>query len=223
MGTLTQETPKPMMPVRGKPILETIITGLRDSGGVHDFFIVIGYRGEVIESYFGDGSKFGVQITYGRQVVQDGTGKAPELAKAWIGNDPFVFSYGDILVPGEEYAGLIQGFDVDGLIALKAGQDLKHGGAVLLNDEGFMIDLVEKGKFEVPPPNAHFNAGIYVLTPSIFEHTAKIEKSPRGEYEFTDALKRWQKHGAKIRGHFLKLDWVDVRDPEILARLNRNN
>src|SRR5436305_346099 len=77
---LTSDIPKPMLRVQGKPILEHIINGLH-SAGIREFFIVTGWRAEVVEDYFGDGSKLGIKIQYGRQAVQDGTGKAPELAK----------------------------------------------------------------------------------------------------------------------------------------------
>ena len=76
MGDLTEETPKPMLPVEGRPILEHILTGLRESG-IQEFCLITGWKAEVIESHFGDGSAFGVQIHYVRQEVQDGTGKAP--------------------------------------------------------------------------------------------------------------------------------------------------
>src|ERR1043166_695534 len=80
MKELTHELPKPMLAVHGKPILEHILSGLVRAG-IRDVFIVTGFRAEVIEDYFADGSKWNARIVYGRQTVQDGTGKAPELAK----------------------------------------------------------------------------------------------------------------------------------------------
>src|SRR5208282_5400633 len=87
MGDLTANLPKPMVLVEGKPVLEHILVGLRDEAGIRDFFIVTGWCGHVIRGHFGDGGPWGVNISYGEQVVQDGTGKAPELAKEWIGPD----------------------------------------------------------------------------------------------------------------------------------------
>src|SRR6185369_4438478 len=84
MRELTNELPKPMLRVQGKPILEHIITGII-AAGVKEIFIVTGWKAEVIEGYFGDGAKWGVRIAFGRQMIQDGTGKAPELAKEFIG------------------------------------------------------------------------------------------------------------------------------------------
>jgi NDP-sugar pyrophosphorylase family protein len=220
MGELTATLPKPMVRVDGKPVLQHIIEGLRDEAGVKDFFLVIGWCGQVIRDHFGDGSGLGVAISYGEQTVQDGTGKAPELAREWVGGDSFVLTYGDILLrPPTDYAALVQAFQEDGVIAVKDGEDLTKGGAVVLDAAGFMIDLVEKGS--VTPPNAFYNAGIYLLKPRIFEFTSRLEKSPRGEYELTDALKAGVKAGDRLRGVTLTKAWADVRDPSVLAELNR--
>src|SRR5205814_3855130 len=86
MKELTNEVPKPMLPVHGKPILEHIIDGLMGAG-IRSFCIITGWRAEAIEEHFGDGSKLGAHIRYARQAVQDGTGKAPELAKDFVGAD----------------------------------------------------------------------------------------------------------------------------------------
>ncbi|MEI9998496.1 MAG: sugar phosphate nucleotidyltransferase [Verrucomicrobiota bacterium] len=221
MGELTAHVPKPMKEVGGRPILEHIVTGLRDQAAITDFFIVTGWCGHVIRDFFGDGAKWGVRVAYGEQVVQDGTGKAPELAKAWVGEDNFLLTYGDILLESPaDYRFLVEACRESGVVALKDGQDLTKGGAVVLDEDGFMIDLVEKGSGP-PPANAYYNAGIYILPVAIFDFTAKLEKSPRGEYELTDALKALARSGAKLRGVILRGAWADVRDPGVLAELNR--
>ncbi len=224
MGELTTDLPKPMLPVKGKPILEHILIGLRDEAGICDIFILTGWRGDVIRDYFGDGKKWGVKVVYGEQVVQDGTGKAPEYAKDWIGQDKFLLTYGDILLdPPGDYARLVAGFGEEGVIALikKDKEELSKGGAVVLDDKDFMIDLVEKAPVAQIPPNAFYNAGIYLLAPGIFDYTARLEKSPRGEYELTDALKASMRAGDRLRGVTLTGSWADVRDPGVLAELNR--
>jgi NDP-sugar pyrophosphorylase family protein len=221
MGDLTAKLPKPMVQVEGKPVLEHIVEGLRDEAGVRDFFIIIGWCGEVIQKHFGDGSSWNVRITYGEQKVQDGTGKAADPAKDWVGAEKFLLTYGDILLrPPTDYQRLVQAFKEDGVIAVKDGEDLTKGGAVILDDQGFMRDLVEKGAMTEVPPNAYYNAGIYLLTPHIFSYTARLEKSPRGEYEFTDALKASVRAGDRLRGVTLQKAWADVRDPGVLAELN---
>ena len=224
MGELTAQRPKPMMEVEGKPVLEHIVEGLRDEAGIVDFFIITGWYGQVIRDHFGDGSRWRVKIAYGEQTVQDGTGKAADPARGWVGADGFLLTYGDILLrPPTDYARLVAAFQedgVDGVIAVKGGEDLTKGGAVILDDAGFMTDLVEKGARAEVPPNAYYNAGIYLLTPRIFDYTARLEKSPRGEYEFTDALKASVRAGDRLRGVQLQKAWADVRDPGVLAELN---
>src|SRR5688572_31775656 len=80
MKELTNELPKPMLEVQGKPILQHIVEGLRDAG-IQRVLIIVGYRADVVSGHFGDGSKHRVAIEYTTQVVQDGTGRGVELAK----------------------------------------------------------------------------------------------------------------------------------------------
>src|SRR5213079_3133649 len=92
MRELTNDLPKPMIAVRGKPILLHIVEGLRVAG-VTKFLIIVGYRAEVVRQLFGDGSRFGVAIDYATQVVQDGTGKVVELARDFVAEDSFTLNY----------------------------------------------------------------------------------------------------------------------------------
>src|SRR6266498_2430669 len=109
MKELTDELPKPMLQVHGKPILEHLLNGLLGAG-IREVFIVTGYKAEALESHFGEGQKWGARIVYGRQLVQDGTGKAPELARDFVGSDNFLLTYGDILVKPETYPQMIGRF-----------------------------------------------------------------------------------------------------------------
>ncbi len=84
MKEITDDIPKPMVKVKGTPILESIVTGLV-SNGITDVLIVVGYRKEVITDYFGTGEAFNCRVSYIEQVVQDGTGKVVELAKDFAG------------------------------------------------------------------------------------------------------------------------------------------
>src|SRR4051812_17067040 len=97
MRELTNDLPKPMLRVQGKPVLQHIIEGLQGAG-VTDILLIVGWRAEVVRDYFGDGSAFGVKISYTTQVVQDGTGRVVESAREFCGDDAFILSYGDILV-----------------------------------------------------------------------------------------------------------------------------
>src|SRR4051812_18895891 len=88
MRTLTEELPKPMLEVRGKPMLQHIVEGLR-SANLTDFLIIVGWRREAVRKFFGDGSQLSVSVRYANQEVPDGTGKVVELAQPFTGNDPF--------------------------------------------------------------------------------------------------------------------------------------
>ncbi len=219
MRELTQELPKPMLPVRGKPVLAHIVAGLV-AAGVKDILIIVGYHAEVVRAYFGDGSAHGARIQYATQVTQDGTGRVVDLAREFAGRDPFVLSYGDILVDPVNYRALVALESTDeALLTVKRADDVSQGGAVFINDRGELIDLREKPK-PGEPTSPWYNAGVYTFRPSIFEFTAKLEKSPRGEYELTDAIRALAQSGRRVRCIELTGEWADVRDPEVLAQLN---
>lgn len=234
MRDLTQEVPKPMLRVHGKPILQHIVDGLA-SAGIREICIITGWRAEVIERHFGDGAPYGVHIHYARQEVQDGTGRAPDYARAFVGNDDFLLTYGDILVRQETYAKMVRRFQegrVSGVITVTVGQDVTQGGLNFFGDDFCLTRVVEKpsaAQVEAlraeglirPGQPLYYNAGIYIFRPSLYDFTARLEKSPRGEYELTDALSMMVAAGQKVAGLQIEGRWVDVRDPEVLQRLER--
>ena len=236
MRELTNELPKPMLRVQDKPILEHIVAGIV-AAGVRDIFIVTGWRAEVVENHFGDGKKWNARIAFGRQAVQDGTGKAPELAKDFIGDSPFLLTYGDILVPSETYPQMLRRFgegDFAGVITVTRGEDATKGGLNFFDEQFCLKRLVEKPSPEQleqlcrdgwlkPGAPAWYNAGIYIFRPTLFDFTARLQKSPRGEYELTDAVSAMITAGQKLAGLEIQGRWVDVRDPETLARLEGEN
>jgi dTDP-glucose pyrophosphorylase len=236
MRELTSELPKPMLKWQGRPILEHILEGILATG-IHDIFIVTGFRAEVVEDYFGDGSKWKARIAYGRQPVQDGTGKAPELSREFIAASPFLLTYGDILVRPETYRQMLHRFNegyFSGLITVTGGQDVTKGGLNFFDDQFCLKRIVEKPGPEQlaqlrrdgwirPNETVWYNAGIYIFKPSLFEFTAKLQKSPRGEYELTDAVNALLAARHKIAGLPIQGRWVDVRDPEVLASLQQQS
>jgi UDP-N-acetylglucosamine diphosphorylase / glucose-1-phosphate thymidylyltransferase / UDP-N-acetylgalactosamine diphosphorylase / glucosamine-1-phosphate N-acetyltransferase / galactosamine-1-phosphate N-acetyltransferase len=220
MRELTDELPKPMLQVRGKPVLQHIIEGLRDAN-LTDILVVVGWYAEAVCNFFGDGSKLGTRLQYATQIVQDGTGKVVELAGEFVGPDPFVLSYGDILIAPENYPRICAALaGAEAVVSVKRNEDVTQGGAVFVNENFELIDLREKPKPE-EPTSPWYNAGIYAFRSSIFDYIAKLERSPRGEYELTDAIRNLALAGNKVQALELVGDWADVRDPEILAQLNR--
>lgn len=234
MKELTNELPKPMLHVHGRPILEHILGGLLGAG-IRDVFFVTGYKAETIESHFGDGSKWGARIAYGRQAVQDGTGKAPEVARDFVGTDDFLLTYGDILVRPETYPQMVRRFgegNFAGVITVTGSQDVTKGALNFFDDQFCLTELFEKpspakldelrqaGRLR-PGQTAWYNAGIYIFRPVVFEFTARLQKSARGEYELTDAINALVAAGHRLAGMEIAGRWVDVRDPEVLAELER--
>ncbi len=219
MRELTSDLPKPMLRVQGKPILQHIIEGMR-AADVTDFLLVVGWRAEVVRDFFGDGSAFDVRIDYQTQVVQDGTGKVVELARDFCGGDSFLLSYGDILLDPAHYPLLASpADDVEAIISVKRSDDVSKGGAVFVNENFEMTDLREKPK-PGEPTSPWYNAGVYAFRPSIFEFTAHLQKSPRGEFELTDAIRELALTGKKVQALEITGRWADVRDPEVLQQLN---
>jgi UDP-N-acetylglucosamine diphosphorylase / glucose-1-phosphate thymidylyltransferase / UDP-N-acetylgalactosamine diphosphorylase / glucosamine-1-phosphate N-acetyltransferase / galactosamine-1-phosphate N-acetyltransferase len=224
-----------MLRVQGKPILEHILAGLMEAG-VRNFFIVTGFRAEVIENHFGDGKKWGVRIHYGRQMTQDGTGKAPEVAKAFVGDNDFVLTYVDILVRPQTYQDMLRRHgegNFSGLVTCTGSQDVTKGGILLFDNSFCLRHVIEKPtaaqldqlrrEGELTPGSiAWYNAGIYIFKPLLFDFTERLEKSPRGEYELTDALSAMVAAGHRLAGLEIQGRWVDVRDPEVLAALEKD-
>ncbi len=234
MRELTRDLPKPMLRVQGRPILEHIVQGLV-STGITEICMVTGWRADVIEDHFQEGSSLGARIHYVRQTVQDGTGRAPDYAKSFIGSDDFVLTYGDILVRPETYRRMVDRYregPFAGVITVTVGQDVTQGGLNFFDDAFCLTRLVEKpsatqiaalraeGLLKDGQP-LYYNAGIYLVRPLLFEFTARLQRSARGEYELTDAIMMLVEAGHRLAGLRIEGRWVDVRDPEVLAQLER--
>ena len=224
MRELTADVPKPMIDVRGKPVLQHIVEGLREAG-VRDCLIVVGYRADAVQDFFGDGSRYNVAIQYKTQTVQDGTGRVVELAHDFVTDRPLILAYGDILVDPANYRRVVNlSDDVDAMLTVTRGEDVSKGGAVFVNEQMELVDIREKcerwsdlSQGAMP----FYNAGLYAFRASIFDFTAKLKPSPRGEYELTDAIRDLAQSGKKVKALELTGEWADVRDLETLARLNR--
>src|SRR5690349_17853026 len=144
MRELTAEVPKPMIAVRGKPVLQHIIEGLRDAG-IRDYLMVVGYRADVVQNFFSDGTRYNIAIQYKTQTVQDGTGGVVEIAHDFVGDRPFILAYGDILVDPANYKRLADlPDDIDAVLTVTRGEDVSKGGAVFVNDQMAVVDIREK-------------------------------------------------------------------------------
>ena len=186
MGSITAETPKPMLPVAGKPLLEHILGRLAQAG-VREFCIVVGFQHEQIQTHFKNST---YSIDFLVQQPVNGTGSAALLTKAFTKEEPFLLSYGDILCDPSEYlrcAGVLGSHPAaSAVIAVKEVDDPWRGAAVY-EIAGRITKIVEK-----PPQGTSVtrwnSAGFYLFQSAVFTYLERIQPSPRGELELTSAL-----------------------------------
>lgn len=204
---LTNDIPKGLIPILGKPILEYILLGFKYAG-IRDVGIVIGYLGEKIKEYFKDGKSLNLNISYIIQENQTGTGSAVLIAKNFVEDEPFMLSWGDVIIDIDNYMNIKNTFEkdpCDAFIGLNYEKDLSLGGAVFLerkNDKLRVKDIIEKPKGKV---DTNWNqTGVFILKPIIFKYLEKITPSERGEYEFTSAIKLMLEENLDIRPFFIK-------------------
>lgn len=204
MRPLTYTRPKVMLPIANKPILEHLLLEVREVG-IRDFIFIIGYHGETVRSYFGNGRKWGVRIEYILQMKQLGTADALGMAQGFI-DGKFLLLNGDVLVKGEDIARFISKEPVRiGVVEVEHPENL---GVVEVVD-GKVRRILEK----VPePPSNLVNAGVYLLEQSIFDAISRTEKSPRGEFEITDSLQFLINGGVDVCCERLS-GWLDVSYP----------
>lgn len=218
MGGITRETPKPLLPIHGRPMLEHILERLAQAG-VERFFVVTGFCHELIEEHFRDWPR---PIEFRLQEPVNGTGSAALLAKDFAGPEPFLLSYADILCDAAEYTRcsqiLEQNRGAAAVVAVKAVDDPWQGAAVYERD-GRIRRIIEKP----PKGTSHTpwnSAGFYAFRPVIFEYLARIQPSPRNEYEMTSALDSMLADGLDLRISAIEGEWRDVGRPEDLAAEN---
>lgn len=223
---LTNSIPKGLIPILGKPLLEYILLGFRYAE-IKEIGIVIGYLGEKIKEYFKDGSSFDLNITYIIQEVQKGTGSAVLTTREFVENEPFMLSWGDVVLGMENYINIKKTFEkepCDILMGLNYEEDLSSKGAVFLeNKEGKLKikDIIEKPKDKT---NTNWNqTGIFILKPIIFRYLERISPSERGEYEFTSAIKMMLEDNLDIKPFFVKGFHLEVGTLDSITKINFYN
>ncbi len=172
---LTETRPKVMLPIANKPILQHNLEQLK--GMVDSAIIVVGYMGSAVRQHFGD-EFHGIRLSYVEQKEQLGTGHAVMQAKRSL-SGRFILMMGDDLYRKADIKECIK----SDLAILTMPGDTRNFGACVAKG-GMLADIVEKS--EKPPSNL-MNTGLYVLDERVFGQ--EMKKSPRGEYEITDAVK----------------------------------
>ncbi len=224
---MTDNTPKPMLSLHGKPIIGYILDGLI-LAGVREFYIVVGHFQEQVEQYIASRTMRAVEFHSIYQKEVNGTGGATLLANG-VMNAPFLLTYADILVSYAAYKRLI---DVarampksSHALIVNPVEDPSRGAAVYFRNNS---DIIEK-IIEKPPSGTSStkwnNAGCYVLAPSIFPDISTTPFSPRGELEITATLQMVLSRGEQITGCKLAPGefWCDVGYPEVYKKLNASS
>jgi glucose-1-phosphate thymidylyltransferase len=217
---ITHTGPKQLVPIANKPVLEYALDDLKEAG-ITDIGIVLGNKGrDEIQEYFGDGSAFGVDVTYIVQGAPLGLAHAVGCARDFVGDDSFVVYLGDDLMR-EGIVELVADFDPEEYaagIGLQAVDEPTRYGIVDTDDRGDVVQLVEKPD---DPPNDLALIGIYVFTPEIFDRIEELEPSWRGELEITEAIQGLLESGRRIQSHVVHGWWKDTGKPEDVIHANR--
>ncbi len=183
---LTYTDVKQLLPLAGKPVSEYALMNLRELG-ITDINIIVGEVGErEVREYYGDGTNWGVRITYTFQGKPLGIAHAIGLVESFVGNDTFVVVLGDNYFQNGLQS-LLERFDptkLTGLIALTKVANPSQFGVAEVKD-GKIISLTEKPKF---PKSDLAITGAYFLTPAVFNIIKILKPSWRNELEITEAF-----------------------------------
>jgi len=211
MRPLTYTRPKVMLPIANKPVLEHLLIEA-SAAGIGEFIFVVGYHDEAVLDYFGDGSKWSVRIDYVKQRRQLGTADALKMV-ADLTEGIFLLMNGDMVIGRQDIAEMAGSEDTT--LAVIEVSDPRGLGVVEAGG-GRVVRIYEK---EENPPSRLANAGLYLLTPEIFDAIARTVKSPRGEYELTDSLTLLIEAGHNIGCHTIG-QWLDISYPWDLLTAN---
>lgn len=203
MGTrlypLTKEMPKPMLKIGNKPILEIIIEQLK-SFGYKNIIISLNYKGQIIESYFRDGSSFGVNIEYIHEKKRLGTAGALKLAKRYL-TKPFIVMNGDLLTK-INFQHFME-YHKENKFAITIGTkkydiDVPYG--VLDINKGIVENLREKPKLEF-----FINGGIYCISPGVIEYIPDDQY-----YDITELINRAKEKKHLVGSFPIREYWLDI-------------
>jgi dTDP-glucose pyrophosphorylase/CBS domain-containing protein len=195
---LTDDLPKPMLPVGGRPVMEWIVDQMR-SAGIRHINVTTHYKPEKVVEHFGDGRDFGVEIRYVSEDLPLGTGGALSLIPP--DSEPLLVVNGDVL-SRVDYRQMLEFHNDHGgdmTVALKRHVvDIPYG---VITCEGPVVRRLE----EKPCLTMHVNAGIYLLQPSVYEHV------PAGEsFNMTDLIQWLLDAGKSVIGFPIREYWLDI-------------
>lgn len=210
---LTEEVPKPMLRVAGRPILERVVTHLVGFG-IKSIVLAVGYRADVIERHFGDGADFGCSISYLREDPASPRGTAGPLADlgsiGLTAQDPLLVVNGDLVTQFDVAALLDHHLETQAqmTVGVTTYRHFVPYGVVQMTDQGVVTRITEK-----PEWREFVNAGIYVVDPLITEFIDRERLFPMTELIETSIAR-----GNRVVGWLCDQDWIDVGVPQDLAK-----
>jgi bifunctional UDP-N-acetylglucosamine pyrophosphorylase/glucosamine-1-phosphate N-acetyltransferase len=218
---LTNNRPKHLLPIGGKPLLEHLLLGLKKNE-ITEALIVVHYKAEQLKQFFGDGAKLGMKLEYMHQSEIKGTADAIALAESHVEED-FLVVYGDLFITPNAIKNVLETYQKEKKATIMAVVTVKHPehyGIIRL--EGSQVtEIIEKPSREKAPTNLA-NAGIYIFSKEIFEKIKQTTPSQRGELEITDSLSLLLKEKKPIWAVQLKnTEWKDVGKPWDLLEANQ--
>src|SRR6266571_2757930 len=215
---LTYTSAKQLVPVANKPVLFYGIESLA-AAGIRDIGIVVGDTREEIKTAVGDGSKWGVKVTYIEQDAPRGLAHAVLISEPFIGSEPFVMYLGDNLL-NKGITEFVEEFVREApaaQILLTRVPDPQMFGVAELED-GRVVRLVEK---PAQPKSDLALVGVYMFSPAVFDSVKRIRPSFRNELEITDAIQDLIDHGLEVRPHLVNGWWKDTGKLEDMLEANR--
>lgn len=216
---LTYTRAKQLIPVANKPILFRVIEAIREAG-ITDIGIVIGDTGPEIRETVGDGSRWGISVTYIPQEQPLGLAHAVKISQDFLGGDRFVMFLGDNVIQGGIHR-LIAGFEQhpewNSQIVLTRVEHPEQYGVAKLTADGRIERLIEKPQ---DSPSDLALVGIYMFDRHIFEATEAIKPSWRGELEITDAIQWLVDHGYTVYPYVHEGWWIDTGRPDDMLEAN---
>jgi glucose-1-phosphate thymidylyltransferase len=216
---ITHTSAKQLVPVANKPVLFYGIEAMAEAGISEVGIIIAPETGDEIRAAAGDGSQFGVSITYIEQEEPLGLAHAVLTAEGFLGDTPFVMYLGDNLLRDgiTELVGQFREEEPDALILLTPVPDPENYGVAELDGDK-VARLVEKPS--EPRTNLAL-VGVYMFTPSIFDAARAIQPSGRGELEITDAIQHVVDSGRRVDPHIVHGWWKDTGRVEDMLEANR--